>query len=81
MTRLAVPNWDESSPIIVPEGFDVPSQGVDLWTGRQVRVRESTAMGPRSVYLLTALERTGAESCRDAAYMLASTRSASVRRR
>jgi hypothetical protein len=51
--QLAVFNWeDEPRPIVVPEGVTVPSHGKDIWSGRQIRVAESTVMPPRSVYLL-----------------------------
>jgi hypothetical protein len=53
ITRVAVFNWDDRPmPIVVPEGIDLPSQGVDVWTGRRVKVKESTVMKPRSAYLL-----------------------------
>jgi len=51
--RLAVFNWDDTpSPIVVPDGMDLPSRGRDVWTGEQVRIGESTMMPPRSAYLL-----------------------------
>ena len=51
--RLGVFNWDdEPEPIAVPPGIDVPSEGVDVWTGQRVRVGEETTMPPRSASLL-----------------------------
>jgi hypothetical protein len=48
-------NWDdEPEPIVVHPGIDVPSEGVDVWTGQRVRVGEATVMAPRSAYLLRA---------------------------
>ena len=53
--RLGVFNWDdEPAAITVPAGVDVPSEGVDMWTGTRVRVGEETIMPPRSAYLLRA---------------------------
>jgi hypothetical protein len=53
--HLGVFNWgDEPEPIVVPPGIDIPSRGVDVWTGQRVRVREETIMPPRSAYLLRA---------------------------
>jgi hypothetical protein len=51
--RLAVFNWDdEPAPIAVPAGLDLPSEGLDVWTGQRVTVSESATMPPRSAYLL-----------------------------
>jgi len=51
--QLAVFNWeDEPRPIVVPEGVTVPSHGKDIWSGRRIRLSESTLMAPRSAYLL-----------------------------
>jgi hypothetical protein len=54
-SRLGVFNWDDApAAISVPADLDVPSQGVDVWTGKRVRVGEATVMPPRSAYLLRA---------------------------
>ena len=51
--QLAVFNWDDQpSPIVVPSGIDLPSQGADVWSGARIRVSERAVMAPRSAYLL-----------------------------
>jgi len=51
--HLAVFNWeDKDAPVVVPRGIDVPSGGVDVWSGKRVAVSERTIMPPRSAYLL-----------------------------
>jgi hypothetical protein len=51
--RLAVFNWDDrEAPIAIPRGLNLPSKGIDVWTGKRIAVGEGTAMAPRSAYLL-----------------------------
>ncbi len=51
--RLAIFNWEDApSPMAVPAGMDLPSEGKDVWTGARVRVSERTIMPARSAYLL-----------------------------
>jgi hypothetical protein len=53
MSRLGIFNWeDQPAPIVLPAGLDLPSDGVDVWSGVRVKVTERTVMAPRSAYLL-----------------------------
>ncbi|MFC1714448.1 hypothetical protein ACFL6S_12335, partial [Candidatus Poribacteria bacterium] len=50
---LGVFNWkDQEAPIAIPSGIDLPSQGVDIWTGEEKAVSNSETMPPRSAWLL-----------------------------
>ena len=51
--QLAIFNWeDEPAPVTVPRGIDVPSSGMDIWSGKRVAVGERAVMPPRSAHLL-----------------------------
>jgi hypothetical protein len=50
---LGVFNWeDQETPIIIPAGIHLPSQGIDVWTGEKKSISSSKAMPPRSSWLL-----------------------------
>ena len=50
---LGVFNWeDQEAPIVMPTGIDLPSQGVDIWSGERHKISELIIMPPRSAWLL-----------------------------
>jgi len=51
--RLGVFNWEDApAAIAAPAHLDLPTEGVDVWTGQRIRVDPKTEMPPRSAYLL-----------------------------
>ena len=50
---LGVFNWeDREVGLEPPPAVDLPTGGRDVWTGREVALREGTRMAPRSAFLL-----------------------------
>jgi hypothetical protein len=50
---LGVFNWsDHEVPIVIPPGIDLPSQGIDVWSGEKHTISESTCITPHSAWLL-----------------------------
>jgi hypothetical protein len=50
---LGIFNWSvEDASAVAPRGIEVPSKGVDIWTGKKIEIGLETRIKPRTVWLL-----------------------------